>query len=191
MSEHLYVATTGHGLVRATPKGAGEWTVDVLLTDQDVRCLAADPHNPNVIYAGTQGNGVLRSQDQGKTWRPSGMEGHIIKSIAVSPSDPGVVYAGTRPALVYISRNGGGQWEELSAFRRIFSRRFWLSPAESPFIGYVQGIALSPTDPNVMVVGIEAGAVVRSTDGGKTWQDHRKGALRDCHSITFHATNGD
>jgi hypothetical protein len=33
--------------------------------------------------------------------------------------------------------------------------------------------------------------VVRSIDGGKTWQDHRKGALRDCHSIIFHSSNGD
>src|SRR5512138_2557047 len=40
------------------------------------------------------------------------------------------------------------------------------------------------------LVGIEAGAVVRSIDGGITWQDHRQGALRDCHSITFHASDG-
>jgi hypothetical protein len=191
MSEHTYIATTGHGLVRATPTGAGAWTVDVLLIDQKVRCLAADPHNPNVIYAGTQGNGVLRSKDRGETWQPSGLEGHIIKSIAVSPSEPGVVYAGTRPALVFISHDGGGQWEELSAFRRIFSRRFWFSPAEKPFTAYVQGLALSPTDPKVIVAGVEFGAVLRSVDGGQTWQDHRKGALRDCHSITFHTTNGD
>jgi hypothetical protein len=43
----------------------------------------------------------------------------------------------------------------------------------------------------VIVVGIEAGAVVRSSDGGQTWEGHRPGALRDCHTITFHATNGD
>jgi photosystem II stability/assembly factor-like uncharacterized protein len=55
----------------------------------------------------------------------------------------------------------------------------------------VQAIALSPTDPEVMLVGIEFGAVVRSTDGGKTWAGHRKGALRDCHSLTFHAVDGD
>jgi hypothetical protein len=33
--------------------------------------------------------------------------------------------------------------------------------------------------------------VVRSTDGGQSWDDHRRGALRDCHSITFHASHGD
>jgi hypothetical protein len=43
----------------------------------------------------------------------------------------------------------------------------------------------------VMVVGVEFGAVLRSVDGGETWQNHRKGALRDCHTITFHASSGD
>jgi hypothetical protein len=191
MSVHTFIAATGHGLVCAAPTSAGKWEVTVSLTDQDVRCLAADPHNRNVIYIGTQGNGVLRSTDGGMTWNPAGLAGHVVKAIAVSACEPDTVYAGTKPALVFVSRDGGVQWEELSTFRRIFSRRFWFSPAESPFTAYVQGIALSPTDPQVIVIGIEAGAVVQSTDGGKNWQDHRKGALRDCHSIRFHTTNGD
>jgi hypothetical protein len=187
----VFISTNGSRLARSEQGTDGDWSVEFLLEGANVRCLAADPHNPKVVYAGTQGNGVLRSEDRGKTWQWSGMEGHIVKSIAVSPSEPSTVYAGTKPALVFISRDGGAQWKELSAFRRIFSRRFWFSPAEKPFMAYVQGIALSPIDPKVIVAGVEAGAVVRSMDGGKTWHDHRKGALRDCHSITFHATNGD
>lgn len=187
----IFLSTNGSRLARAECGDNDHWSVEFLLEGASVRCLAADPHNRNVVYAGTQGSGVLRSSDGGRTWQPAGLAGHVIKSIAVSPCEPDTVYAGTRPALIFVSRDQGAHWEELSAFRRIFSRRFWFSPAESPFIGYVQGIALSPTDPNVIVAGVEAGAVVRSTDGGKSWQDHRKGALRDCHSIRFHATNGD
>jgi hypothetical protein len=185
------IAANSEGIVRAECRTNGSWSVESLLEGHDVRCLAADPHNPNVLYAGTQGRGVLRSADAGKSWQPAGLGDHAVKSIAVSPSERGAVYAGTKPSKVFVSRDGGAQWNELSAFRRIFSRRFWFSPAEPPFIAYVQGIALSPTDPQLIVAGIEAGAVVRSTDGGTTWQDHRKGALRDCHSITFHPTIGD
>jgi hypothetical protein len=65
-----------------------------------------------------------------------------------------------------------------------------MSPAEPPFSAYVQAIALSPVDPGVIVAGIEAGAVVRSEDGGQTWSSHRKGAVRDCHSLQFHSSNG-
>lgn len=184
-----FISTSGSNLVRAECRD-DQWSVESVLDGTNVRCLAVDPHNQNVVYAGTQGQGMLRSDDKGKTWHPSGMEGHIVKAIAISPAEPGLIVVGTRPANIFISRDGGQHWMEAMAFKKM-RRLFWFSPAEKPFTAYVQGIALSPTNPNVMVVGIELGSVVRSTDGGKTWQGHRRGALRDCHSLIFHATNGD
>ena len=191
MAANSFLATTGPGLARATRHSDDVWSVEFLLADQDVRWLAADPVNPQVIYAGTQGNGVLRSRDGGKMWHVAGLRGQTVKALAISPVSPGTLYAGTKPALLFVSRDGGASWTELASFRRIRSRRFWFSPAEQPFTAYVQAIALSPTDPNRIVVGIEAGAVVGSLDGGQTWSGHRRGALRDCHSLTFHATSGD
>ncbi|MBW4438439.1 MAG: hypothetical protein KME04_14965 [Pleurocapsa minor GSE-CHR-MK-17-07R] len=186
----IFLSTNGSRLARAECAENGRWAVELVLDGVAVRCMAADPHNPNKVFAGTQGSGVLRSEDRGKTWQPSGMQGQTVKSIAVSPAEPGLIVAGTKPPGVFVSRDGGHTWSELESFRRM-RRWFWRSPAEKPFTAYVQAIALSPTDSNVIVAGIEAGAVVRSTDGGKTWQPHRDGALRDCHSITFHASNGD
>ncbi|MEP7357558.1 MAG: hypothetical protein ABI847_09995 [Anaerolineales bacterium] len=184
----ILLAATGHGLARAAPV-EGVWAVAQLLPDQPVTCLSADALHPGVVYAGTQGGGVCRSDDAGATWRPAGLAGQIIKAIAASPTEPGVVYAGTKPALVFVSRDGGSSWAELESFRRV--RAFWwFSPAEPPFSAYVQAIALSPHDPRVIVVGIEAGAVLGSADGGQTWQGHRPGALRDCHSLAFHAQDG-
>lgn len=185
-----FLSTNGDRLARAECAEDGHWSVEFLLEGTRVNCLAADPFNRNVVYAGTQGQGVLRSDDRGRTWQPSGMHGHIVKSIAVSPAEPGLLVVGTRPACVFISRDNGRNWIESESFKKT-RRFFWFSPAEKPFTAYVQGIALSPTDHNVMLVGVEFGSVVRSTDGGKTWQNHRKGALRDCHSLRFHATNGD
>jgi photosystem II stability/assembly factor-like uncharacterized protein len=191
MSVNTFLATTGHGLARATAGSNDEWQLEFLLTEQDVRCLAADLLHPEIIYAGTQGNGVLSSNDRGKTWRPAGLAGQIVKALGISRAQPGTVYAGTKPALLFVSRDDGASWTELPSFRRIPGRRFWFSPAEKPFSAYVQAIGLSPTDPHTIVVGIEAGAVVRSTDGGQSWTGQRRGALRDCHSLTFHATHGN
>lgn len=190
MLEH-FLATTGHGLARAEYTATRGWSVESLLLDQDVRCLVADPSNSDVIYAGTQGNGILRSLDRGKTWQFCGLQGQVVKALAMSPASPGTVYAGTKPACLFVSRDKGSSWTELTSFRQIRSRRFWLSPAEPPFIGYIQSIALSPLDPRAILVGIEFGAVVRSHDGGQTWTDHLKGALRDCHQLSFHVSNGD
>ncbi len=191
MTANAFISTTGSGLARAERQTDGSWLVENLLGEQSVSCLAADPLNPTTVYAGTKQNGVLRSTDAGKSWKPAGMAGQTVKAVSVSRVEPGTVYAGTKPARMYVSRDGGANWSELDSFRRIPGRWFWLSPAETPFTAYVQGIALSPTDANVLVVGIEAGAVVRSGDGGRSWTTHRAGAMRDCHSIIFHATSGN
>jgi photosystem II stability/assembly factor-like uncharacterized protein len=185
-----FIATTGNGLARVERGPDGHWRVESLLAGRSVSCLAADPRQPNVVYAGTQAQGVLRSDDYGKTWQPAGLDSQVIKALAVSQSEPGVLYAGTKPPALFVSDDSGATWSELNSFRK--KRAFWwFSPAEGrPFTPYVQAIALSPSEPNVILAGIELGAVLRSTDGGQTWQGHRSGALRDCHCLIAHATNG-
>ncbi len=187
----VFIATTGNGIARAVQDRVGHWTVECALEGNDVRSLAVDSSNMTTVYAGTQGNGVLRSDDCGKTWQPAGLGGRIVKSIAVSPVEPETVYAGTKPAHVFVSRDRGAHWTELAGFRRIRSRWFWFSPAELPFSAYVQAVGVAPTNPNIIIAGIEAGAVVRSDDGGNTWSGHRTGALRDCHTLFFHPTRAD
>lgn len=191
MSVKTILATTGRGLARAT-RGTNElWSVELLAPDHDVSCLAADPLNPDRLYAGTKGSGVLLSNDAGRTWQSVGLIGQTIKALATSPTQPGTLYAGMKPAHLFVSHDSGVSWTELTSFRRIPSRWFWFSPAEKPYSAYVQAIALSPTDSQSIVVGIEVGAVVQSLDGGQTWSGHRRGALRDCHSLTFHVSNGE
>jgi photosystem II stability/assembly factor-like uncharacterized protein len=191
MPRRTFLATTGSGVARAHEDADGVWQVATVIGGGEVRCLSVDGLSPHRVYAGTHGGGVLRSDDGGTTWRQSGLGGQIVKAIAASPTQPGVVYAGTRPARLYVSRDAGVTWRELAGFRRIPWRWLWFSPAEQPFIGYVQAIALSPTDPNRLVVGIEFGATVLSEDGGRTWTRHRPGSLRDCHGLAFHPTSGD
>lgn len=190
MSRSIFLATTGQGIARAEALDSGAWQVTSPITGRAVYCLARDPLDHHIVYAGTQG-GLLRSDDAGRTWRSSGLDGRIVKALAVSPTRPGVVFAGVKPAALFQSEDGGATWRESASFRRIRGRRLWFSPAELPFIGYVQAIAPSPTDPNRVAVGIEFGATLLSVDGGATWTGHRPGALRDCHSLTFHARRGE
>jgi photosystem II stability/assembly factor-like uncharacterized protein len=189
-STAVFLATTGTGLARAVRDDRNGWSVETLLPGQRVHVLAADASDSQRVYAGTD-SGVLASRDSGRTWRPAGLAGKMIRSLASSGIEPGTVYAGTKPAHLFVSRDSGETWAELAGFRDITSRWFWFSPAEWPPTAYVQGLALSPTDRNVIIAGIEAGAVVRSEDGGQTWADHRPGALRDCHTLSFHSSHGD
>ncbi len=181
----------GVGGMRAERDELGVWQTDEIFPDLDVRCLAVGPQGGTSVWAGTQGEGVWTSDDRGLNWRPSGLEGKDVKALAVSPHDPRLIFAGTKPALIYVSRDGGATWRELEGFRKIPWRWLWMSPAEPPFItAYVHAISVSPTDPDVILAGMEYGALVRSEDGGETWEGHRPGALRDCHGMTFHSHDG-
>jgi hypothetical protein len=189
VSAEVFLAATRSGIARATCER--RWTVENVLRDRRVHCFAVDPLEPGVVFAGTEDGEIARSSDRGATWRWAGaIPGRPIRSLAASPHEAGVLYAGVRPAAIFRSPDGGASWTELTGFRRIRGRRLWFSPAGKPFTAYVQGLALSPQDPGVVVAGVELGAVVRSRDGGETWSAHRRGALRDCHSLGFHATDG-
>lgn len=186
----MLLTTSGSGLARASADTEG-WMVTSLLDGLRVRSLASASRRPTTLFAGTDA-GVLRSGSWGQTWRPAGLAGHPVTALAVSPQEPDTVYAGVKPAGMYVSRDGGESWTHLAGFQRIRGRRWWRSPAEPPdWRAYVQAILVSPVDPNVILAGVEFGAVVRSDDGGRTWSNHRKGAIRDCHGLTFHASDGN
>ena len=131
MNTTFILATTGSSIARAELNGTGEWSVSAPLPDKDVRCLAGDPLDKRIIYAGTQGDGVLRSSDYGETWYPAGLSSQVVKSLAVSPHDPGTIFAGVKPAGMFVSRDEGQTWIELKGFQRIPGRWWWFSPAMS------------------------------------------------------------
>lgn len=190
IDQFVFLAIADRRIVRAECRGESGWRVDTVLEGPSPVTLAADPNRPDIVYAGTQGNGIYRSGDRGRSWNSLGLAGRIVKSIAISPTDTDVIYAGVKPAAVYKTTDGGGHWAELDGFRRIPNRWWWFSPAEPPFRPYVNALSVSPSDPNVVLAGIELGAVVRSEDGGRTWSRHLDGALRDCHSLLFHHFDG-
>ena len=184
-----FLAATGDSLTRLE-RTNGAWQVERLLEGTRINCLAHDPLDSRRVYAGTQEAGVLVSTNAGVSWESAGLGEVPIKSLAASPHQPGTVFAGCKPVSLYVSRDGGGSWEELEAIRRA-RKWWWFSPAEPPeWRAYVQALAISPSDPNVLLAGIELGGVLRSEDGRRAWSDHRKGAQHDCHTMTFHTTNG-
>jgi photosystem II stability/assembly factor-like uncharacterized protein len=186
----VLLATSQRGVEAASTERGGSWACDATLTGVRASCLAVHAGVPGLVYAGTRDRGVWRSEDRGASWRPVGLTGCDVTSLAVSRADPSLVYAGCKPASLFVSRDGGGTWRELDGFQRV-RRWYWLSPAEPPDVrAYVMGLSASPTDPDVVVAGIEAGAVVRSCDGGRSWSAHRRAADRDCHDLTFHASDG-
>lgn len=164
-----------------------QWSVEEHLKGQSPECLAVDPRNPSRVYCGTWGNGLWRSDDGGRTWDPvgAGISHDEITAVAVSAPERGVVYAGTEPSAVFRSENGGETWTELSGLRALPSSRSWSFPPR-PETHHVRWIETDPAVPGRVFVAIEAGALVRTLDGGRTWLDRVRGGPIDTHSAATH-----
>ena len=178
----LYAAT-GDGIARLDERG-GDWAVELSLRGTGAQCLAVDPNDADAVFAGLRTNGVQKTSDGGRTWADCALPQPGVFSLAVGARD-GAVYAGTEPSALFRSGDGGRTWRELEALLALPSRPTWRFPPR-PWTSHVRWIAPSPHDGDLLLVGIELGGLMRSTDGGATWEDHRPGAQRDVHSLAWH-----
>jgi hypothetical protein len=176
-------AVTGDGFARLE-ESDGSWRVAGSLEASGAQCLAVDPTARDTVYVGLHEGGVRKTTDGGETWADCELPAPDVFSVAVSSAN-GAVYAGTEPSALYRSDDGGAGWRELSGLLELPSRPTWSFPPR-PWTSHVRWIAPSPHDPDVVLVGIELGGLMRSTDGGETWEDHRPGAQPDVHSLAWH-----
>ena len=178
----LYLAT-GDGLV-VVVRREERWRADLQLVGVPTQCVAADPERGEDLYCGTFGEGLWVSHDAGATWQRAG-EGIPYGDVMAVAVNAGVVWAGTEPSALFCSDDEGETWRELEALLELPSRPTWSFPPR-PWTSHVRWIAPSPHDADVVLVGIELGGLMRSSDRGASWEDHRPGAQRDVHSLAWH-----
>jgi hypothetical protein len=153
-------------------------------------CLAADPLMPGRAWCGTHRRGVFRSDDGGSSWYAVGLEGRLVMSLAASPSEPDVVWAGTEPSEVWRSGDGGATWQQTRALDELPSSSEWSFPPK-PDTHHVRWIACHPRTPGRLWVAIEAGALISTADGGRTWRDRSAGGPWDTHELAIHPAAPD
>ena len=131
-----------------TPWG-GPPAVRTLAKTQDGFCYAD-------IHVGS----IMRSSDEGISWEPVTPELHKdVHQVATCPVDDNRVYANTQNG-VYISADRGNSWEH--------------RPEGLPR-RYGTGIAVHPTDPDLMIATVQNGPrgggawLCRSENAGATW----------------------
>ncbi|PCR91196.1 WD40/YVTN/BNR-like repeat-containing protein [Natrinema ejinorense] len=203
------IAALRDRLLVCTADGIGPdgWTTETRLEGHALECVAADASAPDRIFVGAD-EGFYRSVDGGESFdrletrfvaggsssgrtagEPGGgtadRGGDPVMAAAISPHDPTVVYAGTEPSRVYRSRDGGDTWSRLEGLTALPSAEEWSFPPR-PHTHHVRCLAVDPTDPDRLSVGIEAGAFVYTPDGGETWRDRPPGSRRDNHSLATH-----
>ncbi len=183
MTQYVY-AGAGHwtsagdsahpgGLLRKEV-GGSEWRFlsNGLPEKAEVRSIAVHPDNPQIVYVGTQ-DGPYRSTDSGDTWKKLDFPDAAMNvwSIIFHPKKPQTLYLGTSPAAVYRSDDGGESWKRLAI----------VESAGAVNMGFdmrVIRLAADPSNPDEIYAGLEVGGVIRSLDGGNTWEDCSEDLLR-------------
>jgi hypothetical protein len=164
---------------------------DCHLQGKDVGCVTVDPLCPQLVYCGTLGSGLWRSDNGGQSWRPAGegIRHSRVQSVAVSRSERvknrGIVYAGTEPSAIFRSEDAGQTWEECSDLTTLPSASEWSFPPR-PETHHVRWIEADPHLQGRLFVAVEAGALIRSRDSGTTWQDRTAHGPRDSHQLSIH-----
>ena len=165
----------------------GNWRGAVCLQDKQVQCVATDLHRNGIVYCGTFGAGIFRSDDGGATWNPSRSFTNP-RVTALSASDSGAVFAGTEPSAIFRSDDRGETWNELQTLTTVPSAKAWSFPPR-PETHHVRSILPDSAKPRRLHVAIEAGALLRSDDAGGTWRDRVPTGPKDTHSLAIHPQN--
>jgi len=169
----------------------GEWMADLRLVGSQPQCVAVDPLRPQQVYCGTFDQGLWRSNDAGDSWEHAdeGITHKQVMAVAVSAmesvGDSGVVYAGTEPTALFRSEDCGDTWRELAALRQLPSAPTWSFPPR-PYTSHIRWITPDPLVAGRVFAAVEAGALLRSLDGGQTWEDRKPGGPFDTHTLVMH-----
>lgn len=146
--------------------GQNEWTTNGP-QGGGLTCLAVDPTNSSVLYAGSQTAGLFKSTDGGTTWQ-SINNGTIntfgspprIHALAVDPKTPTTIYAASGDGI-YRSLDAGGHWVFIPLF-----------PSGLSILNLVS-ITINPLTPTTVYVvggvGLSDPRIYKSLNGGQTW----------------------
>lgn len=181
-SRRMYLGTSGAGVVVLSEEG-GRWAQEAKgLEEHDVECISV-ASDGSAVFAAVEQQGVYASRDHGATWAL--VLAADVRAVAVDPSDPHIVYAGTEPVHLHRSTDSGVTWEEMPGLQQLpeHVREKWWFP-QPPHDGHVKSIFVDPQDGRTILLGLEHGGIVRSFDGGATWEDLSDGIeYLDLHDV--------
>jgi len=185
----FYQGATGGGVWKTTD-GGGNWmpVSDKFFKTGSVGAIGVAESDPNVIYVGmgeapirgnvSNGDGVYKTTDGGKTWTNVGLKGaYQISRVRVHPKNPDLVYVAAQGHVwgpnaergIFRSKDGGRTWDKvLFVSDKTGASDLCMDP-NNPRVLYA-GMWQVYRKPWLLESGGSEGGLYRSTDGGDTWK---------------------
>lgn len=188
----LYIGGADAGVWKSTNAGVSwQWVTKNEATTA-IGALAVDPHNDNIVYAGTgeanfaqhsrYGLGLLKSIDGGASWKMYGaatFRGRTFSKIVVDPSNSQVLYAsiataGGFPELA-AAKNHPNRSGPVGVFKSVDGGVNWAQLAGGLPNQVATDVAIDSSNPQVVyaaigrIFGSADNGIYKSTDGGSSW----------------------
>ncbi|TCK71672.1 hypothetical protein C7378_2956 [Acidipila rosea] len=167
--DDLHVAIEAGAMLRSKDAGS-RWVDRVRSAPKDTHWLISNPLERNTLYSAA-GDGFFQSSDDGETWQrfEQGLDGTYCWSMAISARP-------SRAMVMSAAKSAYGAHYEPYAHSYVY-RREGNAPWEKTLGGLPNSqdhraavIASVDTSPGLFFLSTE-GAVFRSTDDGRNWQE--------------------
>ncbi len=190
-----YMGTTGGGIWKTDDAGITWKNIsDGQLKTGTVGAIAVSESDPNVIYVGmgehavrgvmtSNGDGVYKSTDAGKTWKHIGLDKSMhISDVVIHPTNPDIVYVAVQGALfgptaekgIYKSSDGGNTWSKVLFVANNTGASSLSMDMNNPRILYA-AMWQHQRYPWTVSSGGPNSGLYKSVDSGESWEKMEEG----------------
>jgi len=140
--------------------GVNEWT-SIGPYKAEVRAVAIDPSNPDIVFVATEGAFLYKSIDGGSTWTQlrNGLGMDSFRAVAIDPVTPSTIYAGSGVL---------GSWAK-GVYKSVDGGLTWFSSSSGAVNANVTALAIDPQHPTTLYMAAYGEGIFKSTDGGASW----------------------
>lgn len=183
----FYMGSTGGGVWKTIDGGSNWRNISDKYFGGSIGCVAVAPSDPTILYVGegestlrgnvSEGNGMWKTEDAGRTWKFIGLkDSRHISRIVIHPKDPNIVWVAVIGHLF-------GSNTERGVFKTIDGGKNWKKVLFSDAQSGAVDLVMEPGNPQTLYAStwtvlrtpysFESGGngsfLWKSIDGGETW----------------------